>query len=176
MAVTLFILSLESAGQISKGTRLIGGNATFSSYHNKSQLFGTNDHLSIGIQPKIGLFFIDRFAGGLSLNWSFTKYKSPSVKVSELVIGPFLRYYFLPSANKVNIFGETSYQYGVRKQTGNPRVKSNNFSFLTGPVVFLNQSVGVEFTIGYTINKFVDYDGNNSMFQIGLGVQIHLDR
>jgi hypothetical protein len=50
---------------------------------------------------------------------------------------------------------------------------------MTGPVIFFNTSVGMEFLFGYSSNiENVKELYKNSLkgFQIGIGIQIHLEK
>ncbi len=56
------------------------------------------------------------------------------------------------------------------------RVPKNTFAFSTGAVAFFNSSVGIEFLISYTNYKFTTIAGNNGILQMGLGLQVHLEK
>lgn len=99
-------------------------------------------------------------------------------------IGSFLRYYFLPTDNQINLFSEVNYNYGI-ENTHPGKGNRSSYSFNAGPVVYFNSSVGIEFTIGYNSSKSISYGLNSSKddytvkmnsFQVGLGLQIHLEK
>jgi len=172
------LLILKSQGQVTKGNWLVGGNAIFSSAHYKSDATADANLLTIGINPKIGHFFIDKFAVGLMANYSFshTKISSSSQNFTTFTFGPYLRYYFLSPKSRVNILGETGYQYGIEKGSGNNDYKTNGVSFAAGPVVYFNSTVGIEFTIGYSVLKYINYNNTNNYLQIAIGLQVHLEK
>lgn len=180
----LFIIFLfsESHSQLTKGVWMLGGTANLSSAHYRGDVGANEDILSIGIQPKVGYFLIDRFTTGLLINYSYYKVKGPtsSSSTSAFGFGPFLRYYFLKADTRTNVFAETGYQYSFLKtNTGygsHNNYKLNSFSFSAGPVIYLNTTVGLEFTVGYTISKYINHSDNSNNFLVGLGLQIHLEK
>jgi hypothetical protein len=57
-----------------------------------------------------------------------------------------------------------------------PTEHDGTFFINAGPVIFLNSSVGVEFTIGYSSTHIKGNNDNNNVFQTGIGFQIHLEK
>lgn len=130
----------------------------------------------------VGYFFIDKLAGGLRPNLfvSTTKYYNTSGS-SRSEIGPFLRYYLLPADQQLNLFIDGSYSRGWTSAKNNNnttnKVSSNNFSFMGGPVFFLNSSVAVELSIGYSSTKFKDgVDSKRNIITTGIGLQFYLEK
>lgn len=170
--------------QITKGNWLVGGNASFSFSNSNVE---TNDvkTTTISVNPDIGYFFIDKFAGGLRLSFYNNHIKSGPpynnfFTFANYSIGPFVRYYFLPVDNPYNIITEGSYQFGGDKTTSNNpsgNYNSNNsFTFSAGPVIYFNTSVGIEFLLSY---KSFGNSGSNtrgSLFGAEIGLQIHLQK
>lgn len=100
-----------------------------------------------------------------------------STNVKRYWIGPFGRYYFLQPDKQVNIVTDISYQYGFFG--GIAKGKLNTFSAMTGPVVYFNSSVGIEFLLGYysSLADMEDYQKETRKgFQIAIGFQIHLEK
>lgn len=83
-----------------------------------------------------------------------------------------MRYYFLPSEKRLNVFTEGSYEHYLYKP-GN--AGSNNYTFLVGAETFFNSSAGIEFTAGYSITKNSS-EITYKTFQLGIGLQIHLEK
>ena len=52
---------------------------------------------------------------------------------------------------------------------------ANRASFFAGPVFYFNESVGLEFTVGYSTTKSFQIKGNKSIL-MGLGIQFHLEK
>ena len=169
----LLFLNYNSNGQITKGNWLVGGNARFDTQQqslNASDITGWN----IDISPDIGYFFADNFAGGLkpSLNYGMRKIGDSRNEATILGIGPFLRYYFLPHENQVNIFAESAYQYHTDFKGDN----QNNFNLSVGPVIYFNSSVGLELSFSYELFKSKASNTNTKTFSFGIGFQIHLEK
>src|SRR5689334_20087193 len=107
-AIMLLFLSIPSFSQIQKNQWLIGGNGAFSLA--KAQDLKTT---TVQFAPNIGYFFINKMVGGMRLGLGMDTYSADGDKYrrSNNSIGPFIRYYFLPSEQKVNLFGEGAYAH-----------------------------------------------------------------
>jgi|AAFX01.1.fsa_nt_gi hypothetical protein len=168
-------LSLSSFSQITKNNWLVGGNGSFSSTKSESSSISNTSRTYWRIEPNIGYFFLDKFAAGVSvlINHEKTSIGTMSSKQTYYSIGPFARYYFLPADRQVNIFSEGSYQHLVLNP-GNDG--SNSYTLLLGTVVFFNNCVGLEFTTGYSITNNSKSDLKYRIIQVGLGLQVHLEK
>jgi hypothetical protein len=159
--------------QITKGNWMVGGNARIETQQEK---LNQSDITSwaIKLSPDIGYFFIDKFAGGLkpTLNYSIRKFSGTRNEATILAIGPFIRYYFLPAENQVNIFAESAYQY----QTDFKEFRSNDFTLSAGPVIYFNSSVGLELTLNYEQYDSKSSNTSAKTFSFGIGFQIHLEK
>lgn len=177
LTIFISVLSFNSNGQITKHNWLVGGNADFSSSKSESSSsVGNTSRIYFRVAPKIGYFIIDKFAAGVSglINYEKVTFNaSGQSKQSYYSIGPFARYYFLSFDKPVNLFSEISY-YHLISNPGNQG--SNNFSFAVGPVFYLNTIVGIEFTAGYSVTKNNDANLTYKIFQLGIGLQIHLEK
>lgn len=173
LIATLLLVSIASNAQITKGNWMVGGNAYFynSSVKNSNGQEVINSS-QINIQPNLGYFFFNRFASGLSANYSYGKTKG-GISNSGLGIGPYLRYYFLKTEKNINFLLEANYYYG---KDFNKTNFVTNYGFKTGPVIYFNSSVGLELLAKYehVFYSSDSYVTNN--FQIGLGLQIHLEK
>lgn len=179
LALSILFINFKANCQITKGNWLFGGNISFSSTKSSSDL-GSNTTTTFQITGSGGYFFIDKLAAGIKANiynYNYKRNENDPPGVTELSVGPFIRYYFLPIEQRVNLFAAGSYAYGSGKVAGQKAISSNEISFLAGPVVFLNNNVGIEFTIGYSFLKSND-DAHNkrNLFQTGIGLQIHLEK
>ena len=174
-----FIFLVNAKSQITKGNWLVGGNAGFASTTYNSEAGSRNTGFTIQIAPDIGYFIAHKFATGLKVGFGKEGYKATGTSVYSTYIdakfGPFLRYYFLPADNQLNILIESTYQYGFEK--GNvSTINKNTYSLSAGPVVYFNTTAGLEFLIGYSSYKYVGIAGSNGSVQVGLGLQVHLER
>lgn len=199
ITVSLFII-IYAEGQITKGNWLVGGNSTFSntkSVTTYSLGVGSSTYINLGISPNIGYFIHDKIA--LGMKPSFTHEKSfggevinNGVAVASYAegnmdwfdIGPFVRYYFLPIEKNVNIFSEINYKYGVANLHPG-KGDRRSYSIYIGPVVYFNSSVGIEFLVGYNSSRETlyglnsssdDYSVKNKKIEMGIGLQIHLEK
>lgn len=175
--VLLFLIKTNS--QITKKNWLVGGAANFTSTNYKSEAGQRNTAFNIQITPNIGYFIADKFAAGVKVGIGKQGTKATGTSIfttyTDANLGPFLRYYFLPANKDVNILSEGTYQHGLIKGD-HGKVFKNTFTFVTGPVVYFNSSVGIEFLLGYSTSKYVGFAGSNGTIQAGLGLQVHLEK
>lgn len=128
------------------------------------------------IAPSIGYFLVDKFAVGIrpSFNYSQNNLIAGGKDQTVLAVGPFIRYYFLPSGRPFNILAETAYAYYIFNNAST--FKQHGLFVAAGPVIYFNTSVGLEFLFGYSSTKVVGYDGRNTALRFGIGFQFHLER
>ena len=181
LLLLIFILcSRHSLAQISRGQWLTGGNAAFSSYK-----FYTDKITSISASPSAGYFFLNHLAAGVRVGYNFQSDSYPSNPKSTITfisILPFVRYYFLPAEQPINLFADAGYGYsfGKYKTANYPDLKYNSsiISIKAGPVLFLNPHTSLELTFGYD-HSIAGHLGDTlavNSFQVGVGFQIHLGR
>lgn len=185
---TLFIatllFNLTTNAQITKGNWMVGGSASFASrdYEQGSGLFsgGQNGTInSLNLNPNMGYFIVNNLVVGANIGANY-QFGSGNYKTfSTYNIGPFIRYYFLKQEKKFNILVQGGYHYGTARSKDVVSYNQNGYNFKTGPVVFLNSSVAVEFLLEYDVlsreNGSFGTNSNKS-FLIGLGLQIHLEK
>jgi len=183
LLLTLVILSLHFSlhAQLEKGSWMVGGSLGLSSSTTPTY-YGNNTITQISISPKAGYFLIDRLAAGLSINSTFDHNHYPNSSPSSYNdnlygIGPFARYYFLPTQKPANILVEVSDQYSWITYTGQSgHLRENTYGFAAGPAFFLNPSVSLECTLGYAWTKTSGYnpEQNSHTFRTAIGLQIYL--
>ena len=174
MVAVATILIQTGFAQVNKGQWLVGGNAGFS-----STKWGDFKTSTFQFAPDAGYFFINNFAGGLRVSVESTKVKldgGDDATTSSTMIAPFVRYYFLPSAQKVNVFADASYGFGSSKEEGSESQGISGFSINAGPAIFLSPNTALELTLGYNSVKVEDVDDRKNTFQFGVGFQIHLGK
>ena len=187
---TIFFLDITAEAQLDKSTWLVGGSSNFYSSNRDYVSFvtpaanGSSKDLNLTISPNVGYFIIDKIAIGLRPYFSWGKgefipndplYSGSTSNSKRYGIGPFARYYFLDKEKQFNILTDVSYQIGEWNQGG--KGKLSNFSFLAGPVIYFNTSVGMEFLLGYSTQseELKDFSKNSSKgFSVNIGFQIHL--
>lgn len=173
-----FLVVTTLQAQITKGNWMLGGNINFTSLKSQSQASSPNNAYDIRINPMAGYFFTDKLATGLKTGITLLGQRGTGNVYSTYNIfdaGPFIRYYLLPVDNRVNILTEAVYQYGSEGNK-NQNTAKNTFAFTTGAVAFFNSSVGIEFLATYSTWKFSGFEGSNSTIQLGIGLQVHLEK
>jgi hypothetical protein len=181
MKILLIVLSqgiaLCGLSQIDKNQWLIGGNLGFS-YSSTSYDKTTN----LSLAPGVGYFLLNQFAAGMKLTAASntTKKSYNRSTVTQLIPEPFLRYYFLSSTHKLNVFIDGSYGYAFnwyKDSYGSFRDHYWQFSFMGGPAVFLNEHTALEITLGYNYASATATDTLRiSSIKIGVGLQIHFGK
>lgn len=178
--VTLGILLLSSLNlysQITKDNWLIGGSGRYSSQKETLNSVEVKGY-DIELTPNIGYFLIDKLALGAksALTYNKLNYNGGLSKSTQVTIGPFVRYYALNPDNRINIFTQASYEYV--HYSGNSGAKSQGgiFTISSGPVVFLNSSVGLECTFNYQLLNQKEANTTAKTFYVNLGFQIHLEK
>lgn len=167
----LLVSSYVSQAQINKGQWLVGGNISFAS--TKYGDIKDSKVTSFEISPDAGYFIIDKLAAGVRLGYSSTKAKTADDASTEFSAAPFVRYYFLDAAQKVNVFADASYGFG--SQGAADKESFNFYSIMAGPAVFLTPNTALEFAVGYH-SMGGDAYGDDRWGTIGfnVGFQIHL--
>ena len=174
---TLLAVSASAAfaqSNINKGDWMVGGNASFD-----SEKDGDYKTTTISLSPNVGYFFINNFAGGLRAGVSSSTFKFGSTKETEsaFLLSPFVRYYFLPSTQKVNIFADGSFGFGQAKyEVAGIETEYNftQFAISAGPAIFLTPATALEISLGYNSSKLEDAEDRSNSFGVNIGFQIHL--
>jgi hypothetical protein len=175
---TFLLLSLTfcftSQAQITKGNFLVGGNAFFQNSNAKNaegELIQSSNFLRV--QPNIAYFPANNFATGMLLIFTHGKTAGNSNPNTFYGIGPYIRYYFLKSDKTYNILTQLDYSYG--QDFGSPS-HVNSYAVSAGPVIYFNSSVGLEFLLKYEKTHTSSDSYDYSLFQFGIGLQIHLEK
>lgn len=214
LLATAGIVSVTHA-QLSKGQWIVGGNAGFS-YSDTHEEFkyvtASNKSSSLQLSPVAGYFVLDKFCIGLRPRAEWLRIKTNGVeyingdeavytsdsKSTTLGIGPFVRYYFLPKGNKINLVADAGYAYSHAKIVSNATGLNFNayllpddnillpligtkynlhvFSLSAGPVIFLNSKTAVEFLVGYSYSYAGEIGVSESALSVSAGFQIHLGK
>jgi hypothetical protein len=167
IALLFFVFIGSLNAQVMKNDWLLGGGIKFAS--NKVADIKTS---MFEFSPNAGYFFVNNFAGGLRADINSVKLEDEDA-ISSTLISPFLRYYFLPADNKVNIMLDGSFGFGSTSGMGETMSQSG-FGFAAGPAIFLNKHTALEFTLGYSSIKYEDEPDRSNTFTVGVGFQIHL--
>lgn len=155
-----------SFSQLKRGTVLVSGNsnlgAVFGSFKEKSQESEepkATKTFNMNIQPKMGLFVARKMALGVMLDWRLGNIKNPvdeKTNSSEILFGPFVRYYIETGSRELKFFVEGSGGIGNRTSTttGNNSRKEEDYS-----IFFMNAGPGMAYfvTDRISLDLSVDY-------------------
>lgn len=182
LLISTVILSIQSIGQVTEGNWLIGGNATFRKNTNFDGVSYVSKTRFLDLNSDAGYFFIDKLGTGLKFqihlqNEKALEASATSQSSSIFGIGPFLRYYFLPYDNRINLFSEAHLMYTTTILRGATKGSFDHSQYggSIGAVAFFNSSVGIEMLINY--NQYIStHNYNNSTLLFKVGFQIHLEK
>ena len=181
---SLFLaVSSISFTQINKGQFFIGGKISFESFKEENSRYDTYHLTNFYISPGAGYFIIDKLAAGLRFDFDTYNSKSDNneTHLNSTTISPFIRYYFLPSTNKVNALIDVSYIHNRTKLSSSDyegyTQKSNGFNISAGPSIFLTDKIALEFIFGFKHTKSDNYGNTETnTFNSGFGLQFHLGK
>ena len=184
LLISLFLAVTSTAfTQINKGQFFIGGKISFESIKEENSLYDTYQLTNFYISPGTGYFIIDNLAAGLRFDFDTYNSKSDNneTHLNSTTISPFIRYYFLPSAKKVNALIDVGYIYNKEKWSSDLYEgyidKSKGFNISAGPSIFLTDKIALEFIFGFKYTKSDNYGNTETnTFNSGLGLQIHLGK
>ncbi|GAA4895636.1 hypothetical protein GCM10023311_20480 [Flaviramulus aquimarinus] len=169
--------------QITKGNWMVGGDASLnidkSEGTSSSGFTSTTKAFSLRVTPNIGYFIIDKFAVGVSPFLGLSNPDGANNNVTNYGIGPFMRYYFLKTENRINLFAHTSYFLAKTKNQSGASGDLKSFEFKMGPVLYFNSSVGLELTLSYKNDNQNSSSGSEIIFDrisFNIGFQIHLEK
>ena len=173
-AFALSATAAFSQANIQKGDWLVGGNVGFASSKQ-----GDYKTTAFNFSPNAGYFFINQLAGGLRATISSEKEELGSLesKDNSYQLAPFVRYYFLPATQKVNVFADAAFGFGQQKSESGSVTNKYNFTNLglrAGAAIFLTPATALEIGAGYNSLKYKDVDDRDNTFAIEVGFQIHL--
>lgn len=176
----LILITFSANAQITKGNWLVGGNASFSyDSHKTTNDLGNTRYSSFNLElsPNVGYFFVDKLAGDarISYNQNFSEESTSSSDSSTLSVDPFVRFYFLPTEQNFNIFGESSYKFYLKNEYSDIKT----FSVKAGATYFVNHSVGYELALQYLNSNFdnsFNSSGTINTIMLSFGVQIYLEK
>ena len=167
-----------------KGNTIVEGNLGFVTENDKTIELKESSFL---FTPKVGYFFTDKFAAGLSLrvlNTTEDKYNSTidkQTKGNGIGGGIFGRYYFLELGSRFKTYAEVAVDYTSTKKeetvkgttTESPKTNTFGIGGGVGANYFLTDKIAINFAlsnvIGYNSSK-VDISGAKATSEFGLNV------
>ncbi len=170
--------------QLTKGNWMVGGAAGLTTANFFRASGDTGRSTTISIAPSIGYFITMRFAAGLRFslsNYHYTEHQyltgNPGVGNDfDIALDPFARYYFLKNTERpLNVFAEGSVGYGFKREIGSDLHHIlNRYSLSAGTAFYFNNSIGLEFILGYY--RSTQFGETTNGFQTRIGFQIHLEK
>jgi hypothetical protein len=183
MLLLLFacFICTSSFAQLEKGNWLVGGSGSFTSAKYKSSL---NSYVitNLNLSPSIGYFIANKLAGGLKPIYTYqvNDYNSGfsnNSEINELGISAFLSYYLLKKTEPFNFFTQIGYGYLWQKySSSNSEDSQDVFEISGGPVYFINQSIGINLFLGYSLAYDKKNDSKQKKIATGIGFQIQLTK
>lgn len=165
------LFALSTKAQITKRNWMVGGSGDYTHETVTSDTGTKTKYKVITIKPNVGYFIMDKFAVGGTLKYmnqgSFNTYG----------IGLFSRYYFLEPEKIFNLYAQIHYDYDINVSdvTFTSRTKNTQFyGAIMGLEVFLNNSVGLEFSLQY--EKGILNNADSDTFKTVIGFQIYLEK
>lgn len=173
--VLAFLCASSCFSQITKNNWLMGGQLSFDHSKTKTDQSEISSTVFQG-KPNVGYFFVDKLAGGIAFDLIHSISKlSSKTRVTTFGVGPFIRYYFLNTDNRINVVSDARIGFNVTSNNQNSlKNRYTSYSFSAGPSVFLNSSVAMELLIGYT--GYQASTSSNNGIRASIGFQIHLER
>lgn len=159
---------------LDQGNFIIGSTVGFSTANSKVNADGqTNKGLSaqqINIAPSLGYFILDNLAAGLGADFTLNSVTQPNndkTDDSDLLFGPFARYYF-PVGDRVAFFMVGNFGFGNSKDQqiiGGEKQKINTNVFAVGA----GPGLTVYSTGGFGIEAILKYNFARSNFDTTIG-------
>ncbi|KHJ38355.1 hypothetical protein PBAC_13610 [Pedobacter glucosidilyticus] len=172
----------SSFAQLEKGNWLVGGSGSFSSakYNNDVKY----ERTILILSPSVGYFFKDKLVVGLKPYYTYQLTAEDSEfannsEINELGITAFLSYYFFKKTEPFNFFTQVGYGYLWQNYSNNnsdDKYSQNVYEISGGPVYFINQSIGINLFLGYSLADFREIEYKQKRFSTGIGFQIHLTK
>lgn len=169
LLIIAILFSSQLNSQLSKGNFLLGGNLSFEYSNHSESEEGTTQ---LTVKPDVGFFLMDRIAAGLQVDLSMTGNRGD--RYVTLMLGPFVRYYFLPGDKKINVLAEADFMLGSEKYTGFSSEGKTAIGLSAGPVFFISPQVGVETMLSWRTLKYSNDEGRINSLGLSVGFQVYL--
>ncbi len=201
--ILLFFSTTLLFGQnLDQGNFILGSTIGFSASDSKVTMQSTsaNDEsngpssLQVSIAPKIGYFLQDNLALGIGMDFTHSSLKEPNIdrtNDSDLLFGPFVRYYFpLMLEDDMAFFAETNFGFGSSSDDqfiGDTKqsINTNIFAMGIGPgfTIISESGIGIEaiFKYNFARSKFnteiagvqTETITRTNQFDFSIGVQFY---
>jgi len=195
-----FSLGLIQAQMLDRGNFIVGSTLGFSTSASEVRLNSAQGEkegqgpssLQINFAPDLGYFIQDNFALGLAMDFTFSSLEEPNsdrTDNSNLLFGPFARYYF-PMEDQTAFFIEGNFGFGnssddqligESKQSVNTNIFATGFG--PGFTIISKKGIGIEaiFKYNYARSKFnteisevkQETITKTNQFDISIGIQYY---
>jgi hypothetical protein len=139
---------------------------------------------TLEIDGRGGIFLLNKLATGIQLGYNYSKEFGTNETTNQyfqqyqrsISAGPFVRYYFLGAASKINLLADVSYSQSWSKSGslyGSGKGKRYGYAVAAGPALFLNPNVSLETTLNYEYN---DEWLMPKSIRLKVGFQVHLTK
>lgn len=161
------LLQFTAYAQIlERGNFMVGSTVGFSTANSKVTIGDAEEEglsaQQVNIAPAIGYFVLDNFAAGLGADYTLNTVTEPGqdkTTDSDLLFGPFARYYF-PLGDNVALFFVTNFGFGNSTDEqiigeSKQSVETNVFAIGAGPgiTVYSKGGFALETTLKYNYAK-----------------------
>jgi hypothetical protein len=196
----LFTGFAASAQVLDQGNFMIGSTVGFSVAQSsiKFQSTNTDDEASgpssaqFTLAPNVGYFPVDNFVLGLGMNYTFSSIDEPNEDRNEdsnLLFGPFMRYYF-PFNDDTALFFQTDFGFGNASDDlliagQRQKITSNIFALGIGPgfTIFSDAAIGIEALFKYNFARsafdtdiagvITETTTRTNQFDLSIGIQFY---
>lgn len=196
----LFLGTALSAQVLDQGNFMIGSTVGFSVAQSSIKFQSTNmddegdgpSSSQFTMAPNVGYFPVDNFVLGLGMNYTFSSVDNPNEDRNEdsnLLFGPFMRYYF-PFNDDTALFFQTDFGFGNASDDlliagQRQKITSNIFALGIGPgfTIFSDSAIGIEALFKYNFARssfdtdiagiITETTTRTNQFDLSIGIQFY---
>ena len=184
LLISLCFLSESANAQTDKGTILVGGVLDWSS---SSSVASRRADAIFKFSPTVGYFFMNRLAGGLTVDWlvqsssyTYSVTSVASASRGDIMVGPFARYYF--TEKNIRPYGNLSFTLGGGSSTSSYGTStsidigyaSSALGLGIGSAFIVSEHVSIDALLQYRLLSRVYGTSSAEAFgNFGLSVGVH---
>lgn len=169
----IIIVHSQSSAQTEQKNMIFGGTLDVS-----YSAIDTIRIFNLSLQPRAGIFVYKNLCLGLGFGVGLTSDNRGKNRANRLFINtnfqPFIRYYFLKQKLRPFLFAQGGYIGSSSLVRGNnANIDGGTFSAGVGLASFVNKSIAIETSLGYTGIKFKEQNLRTTIF-LSVGIQYYL--
>jgi hypothetical protein len=174
VAVSALVLGTTAMAQTDQGGWMFGAGSNLGFTSSKADNDQEDSQSDLNLDARAGYFVIDNLAAGLDI--SFASSKLGDASDSQVLVGPYVRYY-LP----MKVFGEVNFGIGSSKSEvdygaplGTVEVKygTTALGIGVGYAAFLNDNISIEPMVRYAMTSSKPDEGD-SVSGSGFGLMVN---